>query len=101
MIINKNDIFYVCSLIESVARSIRLKKKQIVDTIGQKRINYLYKYANVNHSLPIQQVTEEIMEQYNFNEKSNDHDYKNSIWNMGKIYQRLIIDLSDENNWIN
>ena len=98
---NKNDIFYVCSLIESIARSTGLNKGQIIDTIGQQGIKHLYKYANVNHCLPIQQVTDEVMEQYHFNEKVNHHDYKNSIWDVGKIYQRLIVDISDENTWIN
>lgn len=98
---NKNDIFYVCSLIESISRTTGLNKSHIVDTLGEKEIKHLYKFADVNHCLPIQQVTEEVMNEYHLKSTVKKKVYKNSIWDLGKVYQRLIVDVSDENNWIN
>ena len=78
---NRNNLFYICSLLESISRKTGLKKKEIIDKIGLKQLKHLYNYADVNHCLPILQVTEEVIE-------SN-----------GKVYQRLIIDISDDSNW--
>lgn len=97
---NKNDIFYVCSLIESISRTTGLNKSQIVDTLGEKEIKHLYKFADVNHCLPIQQVTEEVINEHQLKSIANKKDYKNSIWDLGKVYQRLIVDVSNESNWI-
>lgn len=96
---DKNDIFYVCSLIESISRTTGLKKSQIVDTLGEKGIQHIYKFADVNHCLPIQQVTEEVMKEHHLKSTAKKKEYKNSIWDLGKVYQRLIVDISDENNW--
>lgn len=97
---NRNDIFYVCSLIESISRTTGLKKSQIVDSLGEKEIKHLYKFADVNHCLPIQQVTEEIIDRHHLKSIPKQKEYKNSIWDLGKVYQRLIVDISNENNWI-
>ena len=55
---NKNDLFYICSLIESVSRESGNSKAEIVDILGEKKIKRLYKFAEVNHCLPIEQVTD-------------------------------------------
>lgn len=97
---NKNDIFYVCSLIESISRETGIKKSSVVDILGEKEIKHQYNFADINHCLPIQQVTEEIMEEFHLKRIPVKKQYKNSVWDFGKIYQRLIVDVSNEDNWI-
>jgi len=35
--VNKNDLFYICSLIESVSREYGNSKAEIVDILGKKK----------------------------------------------------------------
>mgnify|MGYP006923754565 CR=1 FL=1 len=37
MKVNENDLFYICSLIESVSRKSGNSKADIVDTLGEKK----------------------------------------------------------------
>ena len=66
---NKNDLFYICSLIESVSRESGNSKAEIVDILGEKKIKRLYKFAEVNHCLPIEQVTDEVINLNQINRK--------------------------------
>ena len=60
----------------------------------------LYKFAEVNHCLPIEQVTDEVinLNQINRKEKTKQK-RKQSIWDSGHLYQRLILDTMDGNDW--
>lgn len=101
MKMNENDLFYVCSLIESVARESGNTKADIVDLLGEKKLKHLYKVAKVNHCLPIEQVTDEIIERNQINKKKKEKkERKQSIWDSGHIYQRLITDTMNENDWL-
>ena len=42
MKINENDLFYICSLIESVSRKSGNSKADIVDTLGEKKLQSLF-----------------------------------------------------------
>lgn len=97
---NKNDLFYICSLIESVSRESGNSKAEIVDILGEKKIKRLYKFAEVNHCLSIEQVTDEVinLNQINRKEKTKQK-RKQSIWDSGHLYQRLILDTMDGNDW--
>lgn len=96
---NKNNLFYICSLLESISRTTGLKKKDIIDKIGLKQLKHLYNYADVNHCLPIQQVTEEVIKNNHLSIEEKNVLQTVSVWDNGKVYQRLIIDISDESNW--
>ena len=97
---NKNNLFYICSLLESISRTTGLKKREIIDRIGLKQLHHLYNYAPVNHCLPIQQITQEIIENHHLPIiKKENHHQSVSVWDNGKVYQRLIIDISNETNW--
>lgn len=96
---NKNNLFYICSLLESISRKTGLKKKEIIDKIGLKQLKHLYNYADVNHCLPILQVTEEVIENNHLPVKEIGTSQTVSVWDNGKVYQRLIIDISDDSNW--
>ena len=47
--IEKNDVYYVCCLIEFIARKTKNKRKDIVNRLGIDGIRYLYQNAQVNY----------------------------------------------------
>ena len=61
----RNDFFYVCSLIEYIARQTQNKRGTITDILGKKGIEKQLYDAEVNHCLSFEQVSDEIIEQYN------------------------------------
>ncbi len=60
----KNDFFYVCSLIEYIARQTQNKRGTIVKLIGREGIDKQLYDAEVNHCLSFEQVSDELIEQY-------------------------------------
>lgn len=47
--ITENDLFFICSMIERVARIIHQRNKYVVNTIGKKNMYHLLSCANVLH----------------------------------------------------
>lgn len=60
----KNDLFYVCSLIEYIARQTKNKRGTIVEALGESGVRKQLYDAQVNHCLSFEQVSDEIIEQY-------------------------------------
>ena len=60
----QNDYFYVCSLIEYIARETKNKRGIIVNLLGKKGIEKQLYDAEINHCLSFEQVSDEIS---NFN----------------------------------
>ena len=90
----ENDLFYVCSLLEYIARKTNNKKKYIVEHIGKERINKLFNLAEIYHSENIDKVSDEIIKVSNIekgNYKLNLIEDKPTYWDIGRVYQRLII----------
>ena len=58
----KNDFFYVCSLIEYIARKTKNHRGKIVQSIGEAGIEKLLKDAEVNHCLSFEQVSDEVID---------------------------------------
>ncbi|AGF58775.1 hypothetical protein B0P06_002906 [Clostridium saccharoperbutylacetonicum] len=104
--IQKNDLFYVCSLIEFMGRKTKNRRSTIVKIIGKKELKRQLELAEVNHCLSFEEVSDEIIKEFNIKEGSFDSvglcKYAvPSVQAIGKEYQRLIIDvLSEENNVI-
>ena len=61
----ENDLFFVCSFIEYIARKTKNTKKYIVETLGKQCIEKIYKLAEVYHSENIDKVSDEIIEKFN------------------------------------
>ena len=95
----KNDLFFVCSLIEYIARKTKNKKKYIVDAIGKEKITKLYKLAEVYHSENIDKVSDEIIEESNIKlgnyELELNNEKRPTFWELGRIYERLIVMVND------
>ena len=59
---NKDDLFYVCSMIEFVARETHNKCKDVVSKLSDKALKHQLKAAGVNHCLSFEQVCDEWIE---------------------------------------
>lgn len=95
MFMNKEPVFFVCSLIESVGRKSKNHRAVIVQALGEDGIEHQLKFADINHCLPIEQVTDEIIEAYNISEGTFDTvatcKYKvPSITAIGKTYAYIV-----------
>lgn len=97
--IEKNNLFYVCSLVEFLGRKTKNRRAFIVKILGKKELERQLELAEVNHCLSFEQVSDEIIEHFNIREGDFDSvglcKYNvPSFQVIGKEYQRLIIDVS-------
>ncbi|GAA0180283.1 hypothetical protein SH2C18_30050 [Clostridium sediminicola] len=97
----KDNLFYVCSLIEFIGRKTKNRRAAVVKILGKKELNRQLELADVNHCLSFEQVSDEIIEHFNILE--GDFDSVGlckytipSFQSIGKEYQRLILDVSLE-----
>ncbi len=91
-----NDLFFVCSLIENISRKTKNTKKYVVEKLGKQNIQKIYDLAEVYHSENLEKVTDEFIgeckiENGNYDVVTNCEYRVPSIWELGRIYQRLII----------
>ncbi len=96
----QNDLFFVCSFIEYIARATHNKKEYIVKKIGKDKINKIYNLADVYHCENIDKITDEIVAESNIQNGNYDLKIINdkpTFWEIGKVYQRLILMLCDYN----
>lgn len=104
---NENDLFFVCSFIEYIARKTNNKKSYIVKKIGKELLQKIYNLAEVYHSGNIEKVSDEIIEQTKIERGNYDiiGNCKYNIptyWDIGKVYKRLILMVNnDEKEYIN
>lgn len=64
----RNDFFYVCSMIEYTARKTKNRRRVIVEKLQEKGIRKQLQDAQVNHSLSFEQVSDEWVEIYGISE---------------------------------
>ena len=97
----RNDYFYVCSLIEYIAWETKNHRGYIVECIGQEGIENLLYDAEVNHCLSFEQVCDEVVEVYKIKEGKFDtisecqYDVP-SFLDIGKLYSIMIEDCAKE-----
>lgn len=93
-----NDLFYLCSLIEYIARKTYNTKKYIVNKIGKDFLVKIYNLAEVYHSENIDKVSDEIINECNIENGNYKIDNcKNrvpSYFEIGAVYGRLIKQIS-------
>ena len=98
--ISKNDLYFICYMIERVARRLKQPNRYVVNTIDENEWKRLISLANVLHCENPLKIEEEWIEEYqlvegNFDVTSVDSDLVTSIptaTQMGKVYMRLIVD---------
>lgn len=94
-----NDLFFVCSMIEKVARESNQKQSYVINKIGKDNIRRLYKYADVFHCENPDKISYELIEKNNIGignyDKISRLKYKvPTYWEIGEIYSRLIINVN-------
>ncbi len=98
----KDDIYYVCTMIEYVSRITDNKRKDVVNKMSKKDIEHQIKAAGVNHCLSYEQVADEWIEQYGI-EKGNFDTIKSCKYELptvnaiGRVYQQLVTETAEEN----
>lgn len=96
----KDNIFYVCSLIEFIARATKKHRKDVVSRFTKEAIEHELEMADVNHCLSFEQVSDELIEQYSilggeFDTVSDCRYTVPSVTAIGRVYQQLVLSVSD------
>ena len=97
--IQQNDLFFMCSMIERVARKIYQRNKYVVNVLGYENLYHLISLANVLHCENHDKVVDDWINEYHlkkgtFNIKDVDKELCTIIptpLDMGKVYMRLIL----------
>lgn len=93
-----NDLFYLCSLIEYIARKTYNTKEYVVNKIGKDFLKKIYTLAEVYHSENIEKISDEIINECNIeNGNYKIENCKNrvpSYFEIAAIYERLIKQIS-------
>lgn len=98
--IKENDLYFMCYMIERVARHIHQKNRYVVNTIGKEELYHLISCANVLHCENSQKVEEDWIKEYklqnsNYDITMVDKELATIIptpLEIGEVYQRLIVD---------
>lgn len=90
-----DDIYYVCSLIEFIARKTKNHRGDVIKYFDKSDLARQLRLAQVNHCLSFEQVSDELIEEYNI--KNGDFDTVSeckytvpSHLSIGRVYQTLI-----------
>ena len=70
--ITDNDLYFICYMIERVARKLHQKNKYVVNTIGRDALKHLISVANVLHCENPLQVEDGWIEEYHLQEGDYD-----------------------------
>ena len=97
---NKDDLFYVCSMIEFVARKTHNRDKDIVSKLSDNALKHQLKAASVNHCLSFEQVSDEWIEEYGIEEGTFDNISTcrytvPTVLSIGRVYQTLILNVME------
>lgn len=97
-----NDVFFACSLIDYIARKTKNHRMDVVNRLGKERIAKIIDLADVYHSDNIDAVSDEFIEEAGIERGSFDNVAAAryavpSHWDIGKVYKRLVLNISDSN----
>lgn len=102
---NDDNLFYTCSLIEYIGRRTKNSRRDLIAYL-KPDIERIYNYADVFHCEPIEKVADDFIERNHI--PTGIYDNLASVnyaipdyWDIGEVFERLIEDVSDENNRIN
>ena len=106
--ITYNDLYFVCYMIERVARSIKQRNRYVVERIGSRGLERQLSIADTNHCLNPEQVASDWREEYHLENGTTDvtnidsryTDTVPSATQMGKVYARLIETVSQGQNLV-
>ena len=93
---NDNNLFYVCSLIEYIARETKNNRGDVVNRLGDD-VKRIYDYADIFHCEPIEKVADDFIQrddivEGNYDNLSNCQYSLPDYWDIGEVFARLIED---------
>ena len=98
---NNSALFYTCSLIEYIGRRQKLRRSAVVQSLGQKVIQRICRYADVFHCEPIEKTADDFIS--NCDVPTGEFDNVSACrytvpdyWTIGEVYERLIEDVSGD-----
>lgn len=97
-----NDLFFVCSIVEYIARKTKNERGVVVQALGEAALTKLYNLADVYHCENIDKVTDELINERHIPVGTYDNiDGITEVripshFEIGKVYERLISTLTEE-----
>ena len=96
----ENDLFYLCSLIESIGRITKNKRIDVINAIGKEELLQIFNLADVYHCEPLEKTTDDFIARYQINTGNFDNVKQckytvPTIFDIGKVYKRLILYVAD------
>jgi hypothetical protein len=100
---NSNNMFFLCSFIEYIGRKTKNHRNVVVNAIGKEGLQHIFDLADVFHSENMDKLLFEFTEKHNiengiFDNVANAKYSTPTHWDIGKVYKRLIIGISKEEN---
>ena len=94
----KEELFYLCSLIEFIGRKTNNRRGDIVARLSDQALAHQLRAAEVNHCLSFEQVCDEWIEEYQITEGNFDNittcKYSvPTVTSIGRVYQTLILNV--------
>ena len=92
----RDDIYYVCSLIEFIARKTKNHRQDVIRHFSKADVERQLRLAEVNHCLSFEQVADELIEDYGISDGAFDtvkecrYDVP-SFLSIGMLYQELVL----------
>lgn len=100
---NNSALFFTCSLIEQIGRMLHIRRGDIAAALGERGVRAVYDYADVLHCDPIEKAADDTITEFSLQSGSFDNVSAAryavpDVWTMGKVYARLIEDVSGDGN---
>ena len=99
----KDDIFYVCTLIEYIARKTQNHRSDVIAYFDKDDLCRQLRLAGVNHCLSFEQVSDELIDEYNISNGNFDTVAEckytvPSVTSIGRVYQMLVLAIYESND---
>lgn len=103
--VTENDLFFMCYMVERVARKVHQRNAYVIDTIGYQSLAEKISLASVLHCENPEKIEDEWISEYKLengsfyieNVNSDLADRVPTASEMGKVYTRLILQTLQEN----
>lgn len=100
---NNSALFFTCSLIEQIGRMLHAKRGNVAAALGERGVRAIYDYADVLHCDPIEKAADDAITEFSLPDGTYDNISSArylvpDVWTIGKVYARLIEDVSGEDN---
>lgn len=98
-----NALFFLCSLVEYIARLTKNRRIDVIDCLGDERLCKILDLADIYHSDNIERVASDFIEEARipqgvFDNVASCRYRVPSFWEIGRVYQRLVLAVASDTN---